>query len=826
MSRLICSLFLINAVVYFGTQLVSAQTVIPSNQEAPRIRAMNRPAKTMKEWMAQTESTPTPALVQVTNVKVDRSDDGLDITLETDGKPLAIDASKFRADGNVLIADIPNTVLALPEGKPFEATNPTTDITTIRVTQQDASTIRVSVVGTQALPTTEITLKANGLAYSLTPEADDPEEEVIVTGAGQTGYRVPNATTGTRLDIPLLDTPASIGVITNELIEDRAVRRAEDLAPYISGVTAGDVAQGGNTTDFTIRGFSTSSQTYLNGLRDGTPRLVLRDFANIDRIEVLKGFSSLLYGTGTPGGVVNYVTKKPQADPAYRISFDAGSFNFYRGEADLTGPLTEDKNLLYRLVLAFQGAESFVPNVEDNRILVAPSLVIKTGGGGTLTLEGEYYRLDKDFNSGAKFFNNQFYFDRSYTDPRNSNVNDFYRVSTYFDQPLGNQWSLHLSGQYINIQRTLNPLFTAITFRGNTLERFYRTIFEEFYQVNLRGEVRGNFNIGASEHKLLAGIEYNKFDVDLKGLAGTFFGSIDVANPTFDVAIPSGIRPAPFTFIEDDWGVYIQDFVKLGRFRLLAGLRYGEFGREFNSVDDRGGDFISPSVGLVYSITDSASVYASFSQSTQPQGGLLSGGGFADPRTATQYEIGAKVNLLRDRLSITAALYNLTQTNIAESDPSNPGFNILVGDIRSRGFELDIAGKITDNFSLITAYTLQDAEITKSILGIEGNTPINTPRHSLGIYGKYEFKAGAFSGFSLGAGVVYVSERKGDNSNTFDLPSYIKVDLGAAYKINRLTFRLAVENLFNERYALSSQNRANITQGSPLALTGSVSVEF
>jgi len=800
--------------------------------------------------------TPAPEVIAITGVKANPTDKGVEVILETtQGEQLQV---TNRSTANNFIADVSGGQLRLPNGNTFNfrSEKPVMGITEITVVNADANTVRVTVVGETGLPTVELFDDNAGLVFGVTsaatamqpppqepetPQADEmpatqaPQEEpaaqsdepieLIVTGE-QDGYRVPNATTGSRLDIPLIETPASIGVITEEFIQDKAPRQVEDLAPYISGVTAGNVGQGGLFTDFQIRGFSTGSQVYVNGLRDNS-RSLIRDFANIERIEILKGFSSLLYGTGSPGGVVNYITKKPQATPGYKFSADIGSFNFYRGEVDLTGPLTDDKNVLYRLILAYQDSDYFVDNVEDNRIFVAPSVTLSTGEGGSLTIEGEYYRQDKDFNTGAKFFNGEFFYDRSYTDPRNSQIYDHYRIAAYLDQPISKDWSLNLSGQYFNTQREANPIFVALGFEGDTLTRFYRTIFDDYNQYNLRGEITGNFNIGATEHKLLAGVEYNKYSTRFNGVNAGFFGSIDVVNPTFDVPIPTGLTNRTVDFSDSNWGVYIQDFIKIGQFRLLAGLRYGGFENINGGVTQQEDNYISPSIGLVYSLTDSASVYASFSQSTEPQFGLLSDGGFAEPRKATQYEVGAKVNLLNDRLSVTAALFQLEQTNIAESDPSNPDFSILVGDIRSRGFELDVTGKVTENFSLIAAYTYLDSEITTSVVpGQEGNRPINTPEHSVGLYGKYDFTKGSLRGLSLGTGLVYVGERQGDNENTFELPGYVRVDLGAAYKVNNLTFRLGIENLFDIRYAAGSNNRANITQGSPFAITGSVSVQF
>jgi len=828
-------------------------------REIPQIGERERPS-TSAIMLVQSPAPTNPSsvqrgVIQVTGVQANPTAQGVEVILQTtQGEQLQI---TNRSAGNNLIADIPNAQLRLPNGDAFtfNSQKPIEGITEITVTNLDANTIRVTVAGETGLPTVELFDSDEGLIFSLIPAAtamqppqqpegeqptsETPQEtpaaqqddliEILVTGQQDTGYSVPDATTGTRLDIPLLETPASIGTITRELIEDTDARRGEDLIPYISGVARGATnPQGGANPQFTVRGFDVSQQaTYLNGLRDNN-RFVIRDLANIERIEILKGFSSLLYGVGSPGGVVNYVTKKPQAIPSYTTSFEAGSFDFYRGEIDLTGPLNQERNLLYRLVVGLQNAGSFYDNVEDNRILVAPSFTWLTGNDGSLTVEAEYLQQSRDA-VGTVFFDGSVLFDRSYTDPRNDVQRDNYRISAYFDQPVGNNWSINLSGHFFDTTRD-ETVFTAISFNEspleNTLQRFYRELFDEYNQLNLRAEVRGNFNIGASQHRLLAGVDYNRSFLNISGPGFAFFGSIDPDNPTFDVPIPSVLTPSSFSEAQSEYGIYVQDFITLGRFRLLAGLRYGGFRSEFNDELSFDGNFLAPSLGLLYNLTDSASVYASYSRSTEPQGGRFANNEFVDPRTATQYEIGAKANFFDERLSVTAALFELTQTNLAEPDPLNPDFNILVGEVRSRGLELDVAGKITDNFSLIATYTLLDAEITESTTGFQGNRPASVPRNSASLWGKYDFTQGALTGLSLAAGLIYVGDRQGDSENTFDVPGYVRVDLAAAYQVDNLTFRLGIENLFDERYVESSSDTANVFQGSPLAVTGSVTVRF
>ncbi|NDJ19283.1 AMIN domain-containing protein [Myxacorys almedinensis] len=222
----------------------------------------SRPATTVKEWMAQVEA----ATVQITNVQLNRTDTGLEIVLETAGKPLQIDVTKFRTEGNSLIAEISNTVLALPQGQLFSAETPTTDIANVQVVQQDAGGIRISVTGNNALPKTEVTLKTGELAYSLNPEADEPDEEIVVTGE-RSGYRVPNSSTATKTDTPLRDIPQVIQVIPQQLIRDQNITKLQDAIVNVPGVNVFTPSYF-PTANVSFRGF-VSGGLSGNYLRDG-----------------------------------------------------------------------------------------------------------------------------------------------------------------------------------------------------------------------------------------------------------------------------------------------------------------------------------------------------------------------------------------------------------------------------------------------------------------------------------------------------------------------------------------------------------------------------
>ncbi|NJP11070.1 MAG: TonB-dependent receptor plug domain-containing protein [Leptolyngbyaceae cyanobacterium RU_5_1] len=320
----------------------SVQAQITQQSTASRLKDLHRPATTVQEWLGQIQKikqeTRAESPISVTGVKLDRTDTGLEIVLETqDGKPLQVDATKFRTVGNSLIADIPNTVLALPNAQEFSTENPTAEIANVRVTQLDTNSIRINVAGKTAPPTQEVTLITGNLSYSLNPETDEPDEEIVVTGEGQRGYRVPNASTAAKLDVPLRDVPASVQVIPRQFIEDRQIVRLNDLADYVSGVQSQSGYGGLSSQGYYLRGFETSFEAFRNGFRD-FGFLSPRDVANVERVEFLKGPASVLYGGsfGSIAGVVNTITKKPLADPRYAASMTFGSYSFYRPTLDFT----------------------------------------------------------------------------------------------------------------------------------------------------------------------------------------------------------------------------------------------------------------------------------------------------------------------------------------------------------------------------------------------------------------------------------------------------------------------------------------------------------
>ncbi|MGH2413607.1 MAG: TonB-dependent receptor plug domain-containing protein, partial [Microcystaceae cyanobacterium] len=413
------------------TRLITkGQTVEPIKKirQLSEIERPNRGAQMLVQSPTP-QAPPTSEIVQVTGVKANPTKKGVEVILQTSkGQQLQI---TNRSAGNSFIADIPNAQLRLPSGDTFtfRSDKPIAGVTEITVTNFDANTIRVSVTSEAGVPQVELFDSPDeGLIFSVasaapstqpqqpqtqsTPEPSqsgsqtqssqpsaqgDEPIELVVTGQ-QDGYSVPDATTATRTDTPLRDIPQSIQVIPQQVLEDQQIIRVPDALRNVSGVQRGNTI--GNTSEvFTIRGFQQLGGNLRNGFRDNT--FSITETANLERIEVLKGPASVLYGNTDPGGVINYVTKQPLPEPFYSVELQAGSFGLVRPSVDLTGPLTSDRTLLYRLNTAYERGGYFRDfDQEVERFFVSPVLTWRIGDRTDLTLEFEYLDDERPYDRG------------------------------------------------------------------------------------------------------------------------------------------------------------------------------------------------------------------------------------------------------------------------------------------------------------------------------------------------------------------------------------------------------------------------------------------
>ncbi|MBW4445070.1 MAG: TonB-dependent siderophore receptor [Plectolyngbya sp. WJT66-NPBG17] len=820
------SLFITSAVL-LASEAALAEVVT----SVPRLRELDRSATTMQEWLSQTPPPPQ-ALIQVTGIRLNPTDAGLEIVLQT-ASPTQLQAVQ-NVEGRTLTIDINNAILSLPNQQPFQSETATETITAI---QLNNNRIQVQVVGKTAVPNATVIAQPNPVSQ----QPDEDEEEITVTGTQTPSYRVPNAPTAAKIDVPLRDLPVSVQVIPKEVIRDRQVVRLNELADNVSGVQRNAGYGGLSSQNYTVRGFELG-ETSRNGFRDFA-FISPRDVANVERVEFLKGPASVLYGGGFNfSGLVNTVTKRPLAEQRTEIGITAGSYNFYRPTIDITGSLTEDKTLLYRLNVAYENAGSFRDFGENESIFVAPVLTWRLGPNTTLTTEFNYQNYDYVFDRGLLpdpvFLNlprNRYLFEPDFNRARFTS-----KLFTYdFEHRFNDNWRFRQGLSSLNIQgeeSAVTPRNYSRPFLepdGRTFARDAQRSDEEQVNFGLQNEVYGKFNTGTVKHNFLFGVEYSyyRFAYDFFDAANPP-GSIDIFNPQYG-SLPSDFFPSSGEeYGVRTVGIYIQDLAELTpNLKFLAGLRYDIANTFYRDTLESAFDYsasiskLSPRVGLVYQPSLTTALYASWGRSFSPEiFSRLRGNVPAKPATGEQIEVGIKQDFFKNRLSATLALYQLTRQNVLTPDPLDPDFSIQTGEQKSRGVELDIAGELSPGWNVIATYAYTDAFVSKDNDLPVGDRLSNVPKHSASLWTTYEIQSGNLQGLGFGAGLVFASDREVQIPNTIQLPSYVRGDASIFYRRDRWRAAINVKNLFNTKY-FQTQGFF-VTPEAPFTVLGSLSVQF
>ncbi|MGH6908046.1 MAG: TonB-dependent siderophore receptor, partial [Aestuariivirga sp.] len=660
-----------------------------------------------------------------------------------------------------------------------------------------------------------------------------------------TSYNVLDASTATKTDTPIFDTPLSIQVIPQQVLRDQQAVRLQDALKNISGVQFTPLA--GNTADaFTIRGFTLGAG--IMRYRNGRPFLgfLKADLANIEQIEVLKGPAAVLFGRIEPGGLINLITKKPLDQPYYSLQQQFGSYDFYRTTVDATGPIDADKTLLYRFNLGYTDAESFRDELFNRALLISPSLTWRPWEGTEVNLNYEYRHEDILFDSGIPVVfadgNNRIppISRRSqFSEPSSPDELEYHLVDFNWSHrfnALNADWTVRNGFQYQRNNLNFNEI-SADTVRadGRTLDRFvfFADGNEDFYSVFLN--LTGKFQVWGTDHTVLVGWDYYNEETSFpqKFSSAGQDTSIDLFNPVLGRVDVNAINVLPFEFFSkfgNRWhGVYFQDQLSLfdNRLHILGGGRY-DWTEAFSgdsavSLGDIKLDTInntitarkfSPRVGVVYQPWAWLSLYGNYVESLGDNNGQPTASGSPlPPQEGEQHEAGIKTDFFDGRLSSTLAFYNLKRTNIPAADLSTPvPFDqVAIGEARSRGIELDISGQLTDRLNLIGTYAFTDAKITKDAgqdavgnptAGSTGDRLPGAPRHQGSLWAKYQVLP---ERFEIGSGVFLASNSSpGIQIPGVLAPGFVRWDAFAAYHMNfgkaRLTAQVNVNNILDKQY--------------------------
>ncbi len=722
-------------------------------------------------------------------------------------------------------------------------------------------------------------------------------QEVEVIGRKESSYKNTNSFIGTKTASALKEVPQSVGYVTKELILDQGATTVNEVVKNISGVN-----QNSSYNDFSIRGFratgNRNSGNLLNGMRAQTSLWKQSSLANIERVEVIKGPASALFGNAAPGGVINRVTKKPLFENKNSITVGVGSWNTLKTYGDFTGPLNPKKTLLYRLNLGYEKTDSFRDLQGSESIIAAPSFSYipnekthinvdfvyqnfngKIDRGQSVPADGNVYStpISRSLSAANDFLkentlNTTIALTHKFSD--HTSLNAIYLNSSYSEDMLEHtQANLYYKqiGNGANAFRYADPNKVMMT--ANQRKRYFaNNSFNTYFNFN--------FNTGILKHKLLVGYDYfiseqkaGSSSISAQGYlskdktkvvntytttANVLAGSVQTPTtnvPVFDLYDPiagnaykdiskyiwkqNTLNP----YEEYSHGVYVQEQIDISIVKLLIGLRQEWFTETLNKettkeISRQTSAFI-PRVGLVVEASENINLYSTWVKGFQPQGANIQSdpdryGGPFDYMKSELYEVGLKTEWFNKRLSATLAIFKITQENSLEQSPKagKADWRVPV-DEESNGFELDVAGQILPNFSVVANYAYTDARIVKlkeegAIKDLNVQRP-STPRHAANLWTKYIFENGSLKGLGAGIGVSYASERLGQvgrRATAASYPDYTLLNAVLYYKVKDVQLQLNVNNVLNRTYWISGYDNLRNFPGAPRNINASVTYRF
>lgn len=681
-------------------------------------------------------------------------------------------------------------------------------------------------------PVAALMLAMSGLAEAAeTAEASDITlPAVSVVGTASASYNPPDASGATRTDTPLREIPQSVRVVPRAMLDDIAATRFDQTFDYVSGI-ARQNNFGGLWDNFAMRGFTGHENTgagYLvNGFAANRGYTAPMDAATIERVEVLKGPTSSLYGTSEPGGTFNVVTRQPQFRPAQRYGFELGTRDGYRVTADVTGPLGE--HVGGRLIAVADHQGSTRDYINSQRYLVAPSFTWTLGNDTVLQYAAEFQRFTTPMDRGVVAVNGQLGRiprSRFLGEPGDGEMRlDSQSHQLSVEHQFSQNWKGRLGLSYRGGALTGHSSEAAsLAADGRTLwrQRRYRDFQSD--DVSLQASVTGKFSTGPVGHELLMGVDAYRFGNTMAILRKNPSAAAPYAIDIFDPAFGQPAPPMPWNMDtyerQRNLGAYAQDQLSLGeRWRVLAGVRFDAFDQSLDNHlrgtrTTQHQNAVSPRAGVSYLASQNVSLFANASQSFRPNAGADAAGQPFDPERGRAVEAGIKFDSEDRRTGATLAIFEIRKRNVLAADPSDPSFYIAAGEARSRGLELDVAGQLGTHWRVSGSFALTDAEITQDTRLAAGTPLSNAPRTSGSVLAVYEDAAPVGQRYGVGAGLRYVGRRPGDVQDSFSLPAYVLVDLHGYWQYSRnVRVSLNVGNLFDKTYYASSYSSLWIEPG-------------
>ena len=665
-------------------------------------------------------------------------------------------------------------------------------------------------------------------------------QTVEVKGRITHSYKSDYSFFGNKTETPSKDIPQSISTITKELIKDKMEFTLKDAVDEVAGVN-----QYSGFDEYTIRGFRAENSRNINGLRGYNTTYTSHMLVNIERVEIIKGPTATLYGNCDPGGTINLVTKKPLEKKEASLDVYGGSWNHFRAEADMTGPLNKNKTLLYRLNAGYDNTGSFRNQQLVKSYQLAPSFSFIPNNKFQLNFDFSVSHVNTVLDRGQPGYLNDANLYATPVSLSASQKGDYlketdmasiltvsYKISNNFSF---NSGFLHYStNQQVNthgVQGYITPDSVNLYYTTWTYPSSTNTISNYFTYT---------FNTGKAKNELVFGYDYirSKFNLNQQyyeqpgqfGEGSGIVGTFSLKNPQYINRQVNSYKLSDYDAdatnvdgnIYHTQGVYVQDQLSLNRWKLLFSLR-----EEFYKGDD-GGDssqglaetVFLPRVGLVYQLTPNITAFGTYNKgfdAFEASTGTQIFNAPFKPQISELLEAGIKGNFLHNQLYASVAIYQLTLEHVAvnANSISNPNLFVQQGQNQSRGMEAELAGNILPNLSVMLSYAYNVAKVTRSKIPSQvGMLVENAPRNTSGSWVKYTFNKGFLKGFGIAAGHSAVDKRNTLDAGTV-LPAYLVINAGLQYKYKKMMVALNINNINNTRYWIGAYNNVNKWPGLP-----------
>ncbi|WP_342052311.1 MULTISPECIES: TonB-dependent siderophore receptor [unclassified Cupriavidus] len=697
-----------------------------------------------------------------------------------------------------------------------------------------------------------------------TSAATLPMVTVSASAADLSGYAdgvVPLRASGSKTSTPLIDTPQTINVVTREQMDEQGVQSVMQALQYTPGV----VNQYGDTDlryDWlAVRGFV--PLRYLDGLRlpygargYSQPRI---DPYALESVEVLKGPASVLYGQSSPGGLLNLVSKLPQAQASREVVLQTGSHDRAQGAFDFTGPVDEDGKLLYRVVGLARDTNTEIDYIDERRVMVAPSLTWRPSTDTSLTLMAQYQKIRSDGggappalpaagtllpNPNGSIPTSRFIGEPGYDKFESEQMMFGYK----FEHRANDTWQFRQNARYSYIDTDSRRVQGLAMNPDLRTESRYGWAFPERSGVfSIDNQAEANFRTGPIRHTLLMGVDYQYEDARYEESQLVLVRALDVFNPVYGAPVS---RPPLGTRVDQSRhqvGGYLQDSLAIDRWTFLLSGRYDWAGSDTDTLTAQTGNTVSTRqsdnaftgrAGVSYRFDNGIAPFASFATSFQPQAGTGRTGTPFEPTRGRQTEVGVKYQPNGINAFVTLSAFDLRQTNVLTPDPLNTNFNTQSGEARVRGVELEGKASPMRGLDVVASYAYSNTEVLKANANargvtIAGNALPFVPEHQASLWTYYQFQQTPLQGLGMGLGVRYIGRSYGDAANVYRVPAATLFDAALSYDLSKSVLQLRgvkvavnATNLFDRRYVSTCISSTGCYFGSRRTVLGTVSYKF